>query len=396
MGDVLLGNPRNGYSPKAVAGWTGLQALGLGCLTANGFAPIQLKNVPDTPLARAALLSDGDLLMSRANTRELVGLVGRYRSTGRPTIYPDLMMRLRTDEDRCLSEYLEIVLRSARVRREVTTGARGTSESMVKIGAELVTALEIPLPMLSEQRRIVAAYTAFERRISNLERVREKVRLGGEALRTHSLRCSFDATASPLGGMLIDIETGLGAGTIARQPMDGEWGVLRLSAFTSGRFARDQAKCLPVAGPSVSTLEIRDRDVLMVRVNGAQDLVGAVRVARKVRSGLLLSDLMYRLVPDEDQILSEFLGLVLEFNPVRQQIRQAMRGSSGQFQLPKSQLEAIRLPKIDVEEQQRIVAANSAFGRRIENIERKIVKCRTVQQAVVESLLGQRVLDSVA
>jgi len=182
LGDVLQGNPRNGYSPKAVAGWTGLQALGLGCLTANGFDPIQLKNVPDTPLARAALLADGDLLMSRANTRELVGLVGRYESTGRPCIYPDLMMRLRTDEDRCLSRYLEIVLRSARVRREVTAGARGTSESMVKISAELVKRLEIPLPPTEEQRRIVAAHAAFERRILGLERARGKLRTVQQAV----------------------------------------------------------------------------------------------------------------------------------------------------------------------------------------------------------------------
>ncbi|MGW6154147.1 hypothetical protein ACWFRM_13565 [Streptomyces sp. NPDC055144] len=192
VGDVLRRAPKNGYSPKPVPGWTGLQALGLGCLTVNGFAPVQLKNVPDTPLARSALLSDGDLLMSRANTRELVGLVGRYESIGRPCIYPDLMMRLRPDEDLCLSEFLEIVLRSDAARRALTAGARGTSESMVKISADLVQSLNIPLPCVDDQRRIVNAQAVFERRIGAITGQIDKLRtvqqavvedlLGGRAL----------------------------------------------------------------------------------------------------------------------------------------------------------------------------------------------------------------------
>ncbi|WP_282794378.1 hypothetical protein [Streptomyces sp. CC224B] len=182
LGTVLRESPRNGYSPKPVPGWSGLQALGLGCLTADGFSPVQLKNVPDTPLARTALLSDGDLLMSRANTRELVGLVGRFESTGRPCIYPDLMMRLRSDTDRCLTEYLELVLRSDAMRKVVTSGARGTSESMVKIGAEQVKSLRIPLPSIEQQGRIVAVQAVFTRRSKALAAQIAKLRTVQQAV----------------------------------------------------------------------------------------------------------------------------------------------------------------------------------------------------------------------
>ncbi len=66
--------------------------LGLGCLTLSGFQPIQLKNAPknDANLQRA-WLKDGDLLISRSNTRDLVALVGIYREIGIPCIYSDLM-----------------------------------------------------------------------------------------------------------------------------------------------------------------------------------------------------------------------------------------------------------------------------------------------------------------
>lgn len=155
LGIFLALSPRNGFSPKEVDDWTGLLALGLGCLTSSGFAPRQLKNVPSRDSRNsAAFLGDGDLLMSRANTRDLVGLVGRYRDIGTPCIYPDLMMRL-TPTSNCRTEFLEIVLQSPEVRRQIQAMSQGTSESMVKISGATVKQLLVRVPEIPEQDRIV-------------------------------------------------------------------------------------------------------------------------------------------------------------------------------------------------------------------------------------------------
>ncbi|MEV5602473.1 hypothetical protein AB0L33_13635 [Streptomyces sp. NPDC052299] len=176
LGEVLAERPKNGYSPSEVDEWTGLLALGLGCLTAGGFVPKQLKRIPDSPMARKFTLVDGDLLMSRANTRDLVGLAGRYRDVGQSCIYPDLMMRLRPDERRCLPAYLEMALASSPVRAAIRSGARGTSESMVKISAGVVEALHIPLPSLEKQREVVEASALLDSRIVKQRAVIAKLR----------------------------------------------------------------------------------------------------------------------------------------------------------------------------------------------------------------------------
>ncbi|MDV9196101.1 hypothetical protein [Streptomyces sp. Wh19] len=176
LGEVLTEKPKNGYSPSEVHEWTGLLALGLGCLTSEGFVPKQLKRVPDSPMARRFRLVDGDLLMSRANTRELVGLVGRYQDVGQSCIYPDLMMRLRPDEQRCLSAYLEMALAASPARAAVQAEARGTSESMVKISASVVEALRIPLPSLERQREVVEAAGLFDNRIAKQQAVVAELR----------------------------------------------------------------------------------------------------------------------------------------------------------------------------------------------------------------------------
>jgi len=165
--------PKNGFSPKEVDEWTGLQALGLGCLTPDGFEPRQLKNVPARDGRNmSALLKDGDLLMSRANTRDLVGLVGVYRSTGGSCIYPDLMMRL-TPAETCRAEYLELLLRSNDVRRQIQGIAQGTSESMVKISGASVRRLQLAIPLLAEQDRILAIVDTVQREIDSEQRERD-------------------------------------------------------------------------------------------------------------------------------------------------------------------------------------------------------------------------------
>ena len=153
--DWLQCSPKNGYSPPESGEWTGTLMLGLGCLTKHGFIPSQLKNAPSgDPRIQKALLSDGDLLISRANTRETVGFVGRYRNIGLPCSYPDLMMRL-TIVDSSNPEFMEYVLRSGGVRKQIQAAANGTSESMVKINANTVKGLKVALPRLDEQLQIL-------------------------------------------------------------------------------------------------------------------------------------------------------------------------------------------------------------------------------------------------
>jgi type I restriction enzyme S subunit len=161
----LAGKPRNGYSPQEAGEWTGIQMLGLGCLTNEGFEPVQLKPAPlgDRRLATAKL-ADGDLLISRSNTRDLVGLAGVYRNVGTPCTYPDLMMRLQTSTETS-GEFLQFVLRSSGMRRQIQAHAVGTSGSMVKISGKIVCELLTAMPPRPEQGRILNVLSATDSRL---------------------------------------------------------------------------------------------------------------------------------------------------------------------------------------------------------------------------------------
>lgn len=168
LSKYLNGAPKNGYSPREIEEWEGCTALGLGCLTSSGFKAVQLKSVSlNTALTSGALLEDGDFLVSRANTPQLVGLCGVYQDIGSPCIYPDLMMRIRPNE-LIHVKYLEQFLLSAEVRIRLTALAVGTSVSMVKLNSKSLMNFLIAVPEKEEQELMICR---FEKIIHFLNRL---------------------------------------------------------------------------------------------------------------------------------------------------------------------------------------------------------------------------------
>lgn len=164
----LSASPKNGFSPKEVESWQGLYVLGLSCLTKFGFKPIQLKNAPKNAISSDTLLANGDFLISRSNTSDLVGLCGIYQDVGSPAIYPDLMVRLRLNVD-LEPNFLEKYLQTPFARKRISAIAVGTSGSMVKINGRDIKDFLVLFPAIDEQKFITAKLKPLEDQISTLE-----------------------------------------------------------------------------------------------------------------------------------------------------------------------------------------------------------------------------------
>ncbi|MFK0154462.1 restriction endonuclease subunit S [Streptomyces sp. NPDC090493] len=378
--------PKNGYSPKDVPEWTGLKALGLGCLTPRGFAPSQLKNVPDSVMARRFTLADGDLLMSRANTRELVGLAGRFTQIGAACIYPDLMMRLRPRAKQCLPGYLEIVLRSATVRRAVQAGARGTSESMVKISASLVEDLRIPLPPMSDQRDIVAAHEAFERRIGALGRTLAKVEIAESALSADALRQvgaagpRLDSVATVAAGVTLGSEP-VGDGTI-------ELPYLRVANVLDGRIDTTDVKTVRIVKTQYERYALRKGDLLLTE-GGDLDKLGRGAVWDGRIDECLHQNHVFR-VRCGEQMLPDFLALYTASPEGRAYFQRVGKQTTNLASINSTQVKQMPVPVPPVEEQRRLLGPVHAARERAAVLQRQIAKLRTIQQEVVEDLLSGR------
>ena len=122
------------------------------------------------------MLQDGDVLLSRSNTRNAVGYIGQYRDVGVPAAYPDLMMRLVPRENVLSASYLVRALQSARGRRQIEAAAVGTSGSMQKLNKAAVESLSLLLPPLPEQHQIAAVLDTIDDSIRKTEQMIVKLK----------------------------------------------------------------------------------------------------------------------------------------------------------------------------------------------------------------------------
>lgn len=162
--NVLAVQPQNGWSPPAANhAAAGTPVLTLSSVTGFQFRPDKVKYTSASADPRRHYwVNNGDLLITRSNTPELVGHVAIAAGINGPTIYPDLIMRMNPSPDRAMTEFLYYQLRSPALRREITGRAQGANPTMKKISNGAVRTLPVAIPPLDTQRKIVAKLGALE------------------------------------------------------------------------------------------------------------------------------------------------------------------------------------------------------------------------------------------
>lgn len=155
LGEIIKEPPRNGYSPKAVDFETPIKTLKLGAVTYGIFDPNEYKYInEEIPKDAYCWLKNGDFLIERSNSVEYVGICAIYTGKDNEFMYPDLLMRFRT-QDVLLKQYIHTALISPFNRSYFMSKAKGAQKTMPKINQECVVNTMIPLPPLKEQEEIV-------------------------------------------------------------------------------------------------------------------------------------------------------------------------------------------------------------------------------------------------
>ncbi len=164
-GQVLLGKRRAYQRKVAVAEFDGICSSDILTFEPKGddlSVPGNLKPVKIDDRVQATIVRKGDLLISRSNTVDLVGLVGVFDADRQDISYPDLVIRVRVDETRINTRFLEVVMLSPQRRRHMQRVAAGTSRSMKKINRVGLGSLQVSLRLLYDQDRFVRQVINFD------------------------------------------------------------------------------------------------------------------------------------------------------------------------------------------------------------------------------------------
>ena len=123
----------------------------------------------DIPLDSSCRCHRGDIYLQRGNTKELVGTAALFNVEEPNYVYPDLMIRIRADESKILSEFLLHILQSSSSRDFMSRNSVGSAGSMPKINQGIVEKIPIPLPPIVIQKEIVAEIENLEASINTAQ-----------------------------------------------------------------------------------------------------------------------------------------------------------------------------------------------------------------------------------
>jgi len=170
MGDFINASEA-GWSPTCIGsprrpGFWGV--LKVSAVSWGAFDENANKELPPDLLPRPEYeVNDGDFLLSRANTEELVA-----RSVVVGTVKPQLMLSdkiIRLDVSSLMSRmFLNLSNNASHSRVHYIANASGTSSSMKNVSREVVLKTPVPLPPAAEQSRIVARVEELRRLCAEL------------------------------------------------------------------------------------------------------------------------------------------------------------------------------------------------------------------------------------
>jgi type I restriction enzyme S subunit len=180
-----------------------------------------------------------------------------------------------------------------------------------------VSGAAIPLPPLSEQRRIVAKVDGLTARTARARKELDRIPtlIARYKQRLLALAFSGELTAGwrfarniqdskqtkLVGDLITDVVGGKNLRCVERPPESGERGVVKVSAVTWGEFDPLASKTLPASFEPPEKTRIKSGDFLISRAN-TLELVAAVVIVQETPGNLYLSDKILRLeLPEEDK-----------------------------------------------------------------------------------------------
>lgn len=313
----------------------------------------------------AVLLPEGTVCLSRTASVGFVTVLGRPMATSQdfvnwvcgPELSPDFLMWL-----------------FVACRKSICALSSGAIHQTIYFPT--VRDFGVCIPGVPEQERIAARLTD---QLAAVERARAaaQARLAAaEALPGAYLRDAFERREWPeaeLKSCLRAIEAGTSVQSLERPPREGEWGVLKVSAVSWGRFREDQSKAVPPSYEPREVEKVREGDLIISRAN-TSELAGAIVLVREAPERRMLSDKTLRLVLREDVAAPEYLEYALRTRRVRRFIEGNATGTSSSMRnISQETIRAIPVTLPPIGEQRRLVAE---LAERLEGAGRVVARAR--------------------
>lgn len=308
---------------------------------------IDLQRVRFVELDEAAVerwrLQQGDILLSHINSVEHIGKSAIYRGIPDTLIHGMNLLLLRPDQNVISPEYLHYGLRSSRVRQIVRSRCK-RAINQASINQKELGAIELPVPSLPEQHRIVDLLSRAEG-IVRLRREAEKK--AAEFIPALFLDMFGDPGTNPKGWVVATVGDVLAAsdyGSSSKSSSDGNGlPMIRMGNVTyQGNLDLTDLKYVDLAADEVERYSLQEGDILFNRTN-SKELVGKTGLWDGSCAAIVASYFI-RLRVQREIVNPHYLWAFMNTAHIKRVIFDTARGAIGQSNINSKELKAFPLP----------------------------------------------------
>lgn len=254
--------------------------------------------------------------------------------------------------------FLAYYLRSPEFVDFAVANSRGAN--LPRVAMRALWEHPVPCPPLEEQQRVVNRIEDGLERLSEVRRLSVEARREAAAVFPSLLANRFQSLADGCPVAMIDdvvIETRYGTSRRCSNDRGGT-PVLRIPNVTAGAINLDELKfCNQFSEQELPKLLLQDSDLLIVRTNGSQGLVGRCAVFYNQERPYAYASYLIRIRPNPEKVNPQFLAFFLESTMGRDAIAERTRTSAGQYNINSKNLRTISFPCPPLGVQREIVEA---------------------------------------
>ncbi|MEY3242565.1 MAG: hypothetical protein RIR11_4004 [Bacteroidota bacterium] len=200
------------------------------------------------------------------------------------------------------------------------------------ISTNEISNLQIPLPPLATQKRIAEILDAADALRRKDQALLQKYDELAQAIFMDMfgdpVKNEKGWEVKKLGDIIRDIEAGSSYGGEDKILDDDEFGVLKVSAVTSGKFRPEEYKAVKKSIIQKNPIFVQQGDFLFSRAN-TRDLVGATCIVDKDYDYLFLPDKIWKIIFIAEKCNPIFIKSFLSQKSVRYELNKTATGTSG-------------------------------------------------------------------
>lgn len=247
----------------------------------------------------------------------------------------------------------------------------GTGATFKEISKKVVEQIQIPVPPLPEQEKIVAELDCLSGIIE-----KKKQQLKEYDALTQSIFYEMFGNVNEFIPLSYYIDS-LSAGKSLAGEDECPNKVLKTGAVTYDYFDGRQVKNLPLEYTPIENHKVKVKDVLISRMNTAE-LVGACAYVWNIDDSTYLPDRLWR-AEIRDNSNPIYLWKAIITDKAKEQIRNYASGTSGSMKnISKSSFLKVQIPKVSLSEQQEFASKIEAIEKQKELIKQSIAETETL------------------